>query len=204
MYQANESHQNYYDCDVVDREVLHNALCLPWYIKHYKESLANHEYGEGYVHVSAEKLQSRLGTAEGKLAEAHALIQRMIDDAIDRSAAPIPCESTATQRLLAAVQYLDNRYCHREDAPGLFFAVDIMPHRSAYSVWAYLEIAPEGWHLRELLVDCASQPGEEIRTGRILRSFGAHITWSRSRERLVVDQYLLTGREPRRRILLQL
>ena len=203
MYQTIENHQNYYDRDVVDREALYNALCLPWYVESYKEKLANHEYGEGHVYESAEELQSRLRTDEGRLARVHALIQRTIDDAIDRSAAPILHDPTASRRLIAAIRYLRNCYCHSEDAPGLFFAVDIMQHQSAYSVWAYLEITPEGLCVRNLYVDCASQPGEEIRTGRILRSFGAHITWSRSYERLVVDQYPLTGREPRQRILLQ-
>lgn len=184
----NETQQNYYDRDVVDREALYDALCLPWYIENYKERLDNHEYGEGYTYESAEELQSRLRTAEGQLTEAHALIQRTIDDAIDCSAVPISYDPTASRRLLAAIRYLSDRYCHSEDAPGLFFAVDIMQHQSENSVWACLEITPEGWCLRKLFVDCASQPGEEIRIGRIMRSFGAHITWSGSCDELVVDQ----------------
>ena len=176
----NEHHQNYYDRDVVEREVLYDALCLPCYIENYKEQLANHEYGEGYTYEKAGELQSRLRTAVGQLAEAHALIQRTIDDAIDRSAAPISYDPTASQHLLAAIRYLSSRYCHSEDALELFFAVDIMQHQSEYSVWAYLEITTEGWALRNLLVDRASEQDEEMRKGRIVRSFGAHITWSGS------------------------
>ena len=70
-----------------------------------------------------------------------------------------------------------NGYVYK-DAVGLFFAVDILPHLEKESIWAYLEVIPEEWVVRDLRIEPASEPGHEIHCGRVVRSFGTHITWS--------------------------
>ena len=139
-----------------------------------KKLLANHEYGDGYSYDNAVELLDRIRSSEEKLGAALATIQA----AIDNAGATGPLTRHANLMLVQAVRHLDCCYCnYSEDAVGLFFAVDILPRLGEKSLWAYLEVEPEGWVVRDLRIEPASDPGKEIRSGRIMRSFGERVTW---------------------------
>lgn len=160
---------------IISRDDLYDAMYLPGKIRLYEQQILNREYGEGYIYASAEELDTNLHAAEIRLDAALRAIQASIDsvgvtDSLTRH---------ANLTLVQAVRYLDGCYCnYNEDAVGLYYAVDILPRLGERSLWAYLEVEPEGWVVRALRVEPASIPGREIRTGRILRSFGEHITWT--------------------------
>lgn len=160
---------------IISRDDLYDAMYLPGQIRLYKQRIRNREYGEGYIYVSAEELNTNLHAAEIRLDAALRAIQASIDsvgvtDSLTRH---------ANLTLVQAVRYLDGCYCnYNEDAVGLYYAVDILPRLGERSLWAYLEVEPEGWVVHALRVEPASIPGREIRTGRIERSFGDHITWT--------------------------
>ena len=160
---------------IISRDDLYDAMYLPGQIRLYKQLILNREYGVGYTHASAEELDTNLHAAEIRLDAALRAIQASIDsvgvtDSLTRH---------ANLTLVQAVRYLDSRYCnYNEDAVGLYFAVDILPRLGERSLWAYLEVEPEGWVVRALRMEPASIPGREIRTGRIVRSFGEHIAWT--------------------------
>lgn len=160
---------------IISRDDLYDAMYLPGQIRLYKQRIMNREYGEGYIYASAEELDTNLHAAEIRLDAALRAIQASIDsvgvtDSLTRH---------ANLTLVQAVRYLDGCYWnYNEDAVGLYYAVDILPRLWERSLWAYLEVEPEGWVVRALRVEPASIPGREIRTGRIVRSFGEHITWT--------------------------
>lgn len=160
---------------IISRDDLYDAMYLPGKIRLYEQQILNREYGEGYIYASAEELDTNLHAAEIRLDAALRAIQASIDsvgvtDSLTRH---------ANLTLVQAVRYLDGCYCnYNEDAVGLYFTVDILPRLGTDSIWAYLEVEPEGWVVRALRVGPASIPGREIRTGRIERSFGEHITWT--------------------------
>ncbi len=160
---------------IIDSEHIYHALYLPGYIKRLEKALTNHEYGNGYVYKDEIEIRNLLSAAKTQLHQALDAIQDIINSV---NVANLPAKH-ANLALRDAIRYLDGRYCnYNEDAVGLFFAVDILPHLEKESIWAYLEVIPEGWVVRDLRIEPASEPGYEIHCGRIVRSFGTHITWS--------------------------
>lgn len=163
-------------CSMINREAIYDALCLPSYICNYKDAINAHEYGDRNGYSSKAELLDELRHAEEQLNVAQHTIQSSIDDATSDD---LDTED-AHQRLIGAIRYLDARYCnYNENAVGLYFAVDILPRSEKLSLWAYLEVTPEGWTVDALRVEPSASPAHEIRKGRIVSPyFGREIRWT--------------------------
>lgn len=165
---------------MINRDTIYDALCLPSHIRNYKDAINTHAYGDGYAYTNRAELLDKLRRAEEQLNAT----QRNIQSAIDSASPNNPNTEGAHRRLIDAIRHLDAWYCnYNENAVGLFFAVDILPHAENRSLWAYLEVAPEGWKVDALCVEPAAKPACEIRKGRIVSPyFGREICWTGTKQ----------------------